>query len=141
LKWPKRIEIPSNRFRLFVAADIEGNGNTAVSQFASAALNRGMVYFCSWGIGCGRFHDIVDEIVAMQEPRKDNSAAVSPRDTVMTTWHDNESLEEALNFFIGAALPTEGLILDSTFRLVLCVGHQEWANRAMRVLQSAKFFI
>jgi hypothetical protein len=57
LKWPTSVRLSGSHFRLFVAADISDVSNDAVSEFASAALDRGMVYFCAWGRECERFHE------------------------------------------------------------------------------------
>ena len=48
LIWPSNVTIPSKRFRLFVAADTENNTVDVVSASANAALEKGMVYFCSF---------------------------------------------------------------------------------------------
>ena|ERR1700675_4601774 len=141
LRWPPALQLPSVRFRLFVAADVDEVSTQAISDFAFSALRRGMVYFCSWGRGCERFHDIVDE--AVLEDDMGERKFVGPRagDVVMTTWHDRDSLEEALDFFARFAVPTDGLSPDSDFRLVICVNNPGWATAASRFLQTAKFFI
>src|SRR5438270_13256369 len=87
LKWPSSVELSGSRFRLFVAADISGTSTDVVSQFAAAALARGMVYLCAWGLDCERFHDIVDEVVVEDEVLGERRfAAPTANDTVMTTW-------------------------------------------------------
>ncbi len=142
LKWPTSIELSGGRFRLFVAADISHISADVVSQFAAAALARGMVYFCAWGRDCERFHDIVDEVVVEDDVLgKRRFVGPTAKDAVMTTWHDDESLEEALEFFINSALPTQGFAADSSFRLVICIRHPDWADAATRMLQSTEFFI
>jgi hypothetical protein len=141
LKWPTSVELPGSRFRLFVAADISDVSTDVVSQFVAEALDRGMVYFCAWGRDCERFHDIVDEVVLQDGLGKRKSVGSTANDTVMTTWHDHESLEEALDFFISSALPTQGFAADSSFRLVICVRSPDCADTATRVLQSTEFFI
>jgi hypothetical protein len=142
LKWPTSVELWGSRFRLFVAADISGASNDVVSQFAAAALARGMVYFCAWGLDCERFHDIVDELVVEDEVLGERRfVGPTANDTVMTTWHDHESLEEALAFFTNFALPTQGFVADSSFRLVICIRNPDWADTATRMLQSTEFFI
>src|SRR6202035_1797311 len=65
--WPSAISIPTKRFRLFVAADTKTSTVDALSAFSCAALERGMVYFCGWGPGCERFHDIVDEVILQDD--------------------------------------------------------------------------
>jgi hypothetical protein len=136
LKWPTSLRSSSGRFRLFVAADIHDIGTDVVSEFASSALSSGMVYFCAWGRDCEQFHDIVDAIVVKDQINERRFVGPNANDTVMTTWHEDESLEEALDFFIACAVPTEGFVLDSSFRLVICVGNAEWAGTATRLLES-----
>jgi hypothetical protein len=140
LKWPSSLELPS-RFRLFVAANIGDVSTQAVSDFALSALSRGMVYFCSWGRDCERFHDIVDEVVAEDGVAERKFNGPTADDVVMTTWHEHESLEEALEFFATCAVPTDGLASGSGFRLVICVGNPDWEAAANRFLQSAKPFV
>jgi hypothetical protein len=142
LSWPERVKIPARRFRLFVAADSTRNTVDEISHFSEAALTRGMVYFCGWGPGCERFHDIVDEIMVGDEVFGHNRfTPQTPHDTVMTTWHDRDTLEDALDFFATSAVPSDGYVLDSDYRLVVCVGHSEWAATATLFLKAAPYLI
>jgi hypothetical protein len=141
LKWPASLKLPSKRFRLFVAADISHLSVSAVADFALAALSSGMVYFCAWGRDCEKFHDIVDEVIAKDDTAERRFAGPSADDVVMTTWHENQSLEEALDFFAACTVPTDGFMPDSSFRLAICVGNPAWAATAKQFLESAKFFV
>jgi hypothetical protein len=144
LKWPTSLSLSCSRFRLFVAADVSNVSVDIISDFVSAALNRGMVYFCAWGHDCERFHDIVDEVVVEDYLAERRFVEPTTNDTVMTTWHKGETLDtlkEALDFFANWARPHPGLATDSSFRLVICVGDPEWAETATRFLQTAEFFI
>ena len=136
LVWPDSLKIPSQRFRLFVAADTNKTSVEALSQFAESALARGMVYFCAWGPGCQRFHDVVDEI-RDEVFRQGRFTPPTPDDTVMTTWHDDEDLEEALFFFATCAYPTDEYAIDSEYWLAICVGNPEWAETAEDFLHSS----
>jgi len=98
-----------------------------------------MVYFCAWGHGCEKFHDIVDDVIAHDYAGEQRFTGPTAKDTVMTTWHDNETLEEALDYFITLALPTDGLVADSSYRVAICVGNPAWAAKAKRFLESADF--
>jgi hypothetical protein len=140
LEWPSPLELPS-RFRLFVAANVSNISTDAVADFALAALTRGMIYFCSWGEGCERFHDIVDEVIVEDDVSERRFAGPTTNDVVMTTWHERDSLEEALDFFATCAVPTDGLAPNSGFRLVICVGNPDWKDAANRFLESAQFFV
>jgi len=141
LEWPATLEVPSKRFRLLVAADVNSASTQALSDFALSALKRGMVYFCSWGQGCERFHDIVDEVIIGDDVSDQAFAGPSRGDVVMTTWHDDETLEEALDFFATCAVPTDGFAPDSDFRLVISVGDQHWAAQSQKFLESVKCFV
>jgi hypothetical protein len=137
LIWPPALAIPTKRFLLLVVADTSNVSADALSHFAATALERGMVYFCSWGQGCERFHDIVDEIVVDDDLGPRRFSGSKPGDVIMTTWHNDESLEEALEF-LAVANPTEGFEPDSDFRLVICVGNPDWVEQANRFLRSVE---
>jgi hypothetical protein len=141
LKWPASLQLSSSRFRLLVAADTTDVSVGAISEFASSALSRGMVYFCAWGRDCERFHDIVDDVLVKDDLNERRFVGPEAADVVMTTWHENDTLEEALDFFTACALPTDGFVRDSSFRLVISVGNPDWTGTATRVLQSTKFFV
>jgi hypothetical protein len=140
LKWPTTLNLPTKRFRLFVAADVTELSANALADFGRSALRNGMVYFCAWGHDCEKFHDTVDEVIANDYAGERTFAGPTAKDTVMTTWHDNETLEEALDYFTTLALPTEGLVPNSSYRVAICVGNPAWAVKAKQSLESADFF-
>jgi len=84
---------------------------------AHSALKSGMVYFCAWGPDCERFHGIVDEVVVEDDIGERLFFGKNRSDTIMTTWHDDEPLNEALDFFVNLTCPTAG----STIQAVLCL--------------------
>ncbi len=139
LQWPTSLRLPSRRFRLFVAADASGSTTEEISAFAHAALSAGMVYFCAWGRDAERFHDLVDAVSIEDELGDRRFAPPTPNDVIMTTWHDDETLEEALDFFATSALPTSGYVADSRYWMVICVGNPDWAARATRVLAETDY--
>ncbi len=139
LEWPKSLPAPSLRFRLFVAVDVTAVSPDVLSKFSLDALNRGMVYFCAWGNGCERFHDIVDEILVEDDLAEKRFAGPNENDVVMTTWHDHESLEDALDFFVSCAMPTDGFVTNSDFRLVVCCDDPQWAEKVRTFLKAATF--
>lgn len=133
------MNIYSRRFRLFVAADVTGTSTDVISAFAHAALESGMAYFCSWGPDCSRFHDIVDEVILEDDLGERLFVGANERDTVMTTWHQNEPLEEAPDFFINFAHPTGDFARDSNCWLAISLNNAEWTESIRRKLESAKF--
>jgi hypothetical protein len=140
LIWPASLRLPRGRFRLFIAADTTHCTTEEISEFAKAIFGRGMVYFCAWGPGCERFHDIVDEVDAKDDLGERKFAPPSTHDVVMTTWHSQETLEEALDFFATCAVPTEGYAENSRHRVVVSLANPEWASIAREFLKQTDFF-
>ena len=122
-----------------MAADVTRTPTELISEFANAALTSGMVYFCAWGQDCERFHDIVDELIVEDEIGARLFAGADAGDTIMTTWHKADTLEEALDFFINLAEPTSGLDRNSDYWVAVCVNNSEWAAEIRRRLEAAYF--
>jgi hypothetical protein len=135
-KWP-RLSVPVRRFRLFVAADLRTISTDEIADFARNALSSGMVYICAWGPDCERLHDVVDEIVVADEIGERRFVGPTESDTIMTTWHNGETLDDALEFFLQCSRPTEGFAVDSEYWLALSLSNPEWAGTIQRSLQES----
>jgi hypothetical protein len=140
LHWPATLALPEAGFRLFIAADSKRFSAAEIAAFATAALDRRMVYACHWGPGCERFHQIVSSLISADDAGPRRYAGPGPDDVIMTTWLERESLEEALEFFSNYAIPTDAFLAGSDFHLVLCIGDESWAARARQFLSAAEFF-
>jgi hypothetical protein len=127
-EWPAHFQPSSKYFRLFVAADATGTPTEQISRFAAEALTNGMVYCCTWGPGCERVHDIVDEtLVTSQVFGPGSFAPATHDDTLMTIWHDRDSLEDALEFFVCNSRPTVSYLDESSVWLILSVANPVWS--------------
>lgn len=125
LGWPDEMVVPAKYFLLFVACDASKISGEQIASFANEALAKGLVYCCIWGPDCERFHDLVDS----SHIKRGNSESPTVHDTVITTWHENESLEEAVEFFVLHALPTPGYLSENLFGLALSVSNKDWSTR------------
>src|SRR6185503_1791190 len=101
-------------FACFVACDATGVDASVLKKFAESLLDAGCVYFSVWGPDCERVHDIFD------------SACIQDSHVIMTTWHDDESLDDAQWFFVVNTIPDERY--DSTAGSGLCIsiGNPAW---------------
>lgn len=72
-----------------------------MSHVAEQLIDSGCAYLCAWGPGCERVHDIFDEILVRMDPDPADDSVV------MTTWHADESIEEALWVFLRGTSPDE----------------------------------
>jgi hypothetical protein len=70
-----------------------------IALLCAQLLNAGCAYFCAWGPDCERVHDLMDEEVLGSNPPSTDQGGV------MTTWHADETLEDALDFLFHSANP------------------------------------
>ena len=119
---PPHFMLPSRRFVALLVADTTQSDAKTLSGFAESLLASGCVYFCAWGPGCERAHDIMDEC----------SLEIDP--VIMTTWHDDESLDETLYFFLRNTWPDEGYS-ECDSAVAITVGSAEWAAQVERRLR------
>lgn len=110
------------RFTVLLAADTTGAEVSVLAGFARKLLQAGCVYFCAWGPDCERVHDIFDEMCFEVAP------------VIMTTWHSDESLDEALWFFLKGAVPDDRYGEPTVSALTISVGRLEWDEQIRRRL-------
>src|SRR5678816_2794967 len=118
---PAELDVGSRYFVSLIVCDATGIPSDTVGYVARRLLGAGGVYFCTWGPGCERVHDIIDEIIVSDRLEIDDSSVI------MTTWHDHESLEEALWYSIYLAKPGESFEATCRSLLVISVGSTTWA--------------
>ncbi len=118
--WPTHLRLPTRHFGLFLACDGTVETDDALRAMAATALRQGLAYVCTWGPDCERVHDLFDSI------RDAFDSDATDESVVMTTWHDDESLEDALWYFLFAAMPATGY-QGKPMSLVACiVGREDW---------------
>jgi hypothetical protein len=115
---PRIISVPCARFLLLLAYN-HGRTPTGLVDALGALLDRGCVYLCVWGHGCEHVHDTMDDIVLERELKG------GPEQTIMTTWHDKQSLEEALDFALRHAVPDGALVQGCDAIVLAAVGGAE----------------
>lgn len=104
---------------LFIATERRPDAGD-VSALAEHLIERGLFYVTCWGDGCEFVHDLFDEVDLDLNPPMDGQ----PYAVVVSTWHDDDSLQEALQFFWIAAAPDEGKESGPSF-LALSVGSED----------------
>jgi len=131
---PADLSLTSSRFVCVIAWDARSATSEEIAEFAGRVLRAGAVFICAWGPDCERVHDIVDA-------KRDDSTPPSTVDrVVMTTWHDNESLAEALCFALGA-WPDEGYEEECRSTLGIAIGSPSWAAEIRRAFSEPREFI
>ncbi len=113
---PARLELPTQHFVCFLASDATSVDSEALTRFARSLLMSGCVYFSSWGPDCERVHDSFDAACDVDAP------------VIMTTWHSQESLDEALWFFVCDTHPDEAYSSACGCGIAISIGNSAWAE-------------
>jgi hypothetical protein len=53
----------------------------------------------------------------------------------MTTWHEKDTLDEALDFFLTGACPTDGFAAGSDYWVAMCVNNPTWVATVRQRLE------
>ena len=88
-------------FTCFLAWNAVEMSPASTRSMMEKLLRLGCAYLCCWGHDCERRHDTMDDVIV-----GDGTSLWQDYDT-MTTWHAEESLEDALDYFLDLASPTD----------------------------------
>ena len=120
--FPPNLQLSSPRFACLLAWDATGVEVKRIAGLARKLLDAGAVYICVWGPDCERVHDIIDE-----EQIGPNPTLESDR-VVMTTWHSDEPLAEAIWFVLHNSWPDKAYQAGCNSTLGLAINSLQWAS-------------
>lgn len=129
------IELPTQHFICLVAADFTAASDSEIAGLAEDLLELGASYFVCWGAGCERAHDLIDEVTLLIDP------PIPEGSVIMTTWHADEPLEEALFFLLCSAWPDPGFEDFTGCTVAVSVGDEEIAEQIRLALSQPRDFI
>jgi hypothetical protein len=123
-------ELQNQKFVCLSAVNATSIPTDELSVFCSRLIAFGCAYFCAWGPGCERVHDIMDELAVGDNPPETDLGCL------MTTWHARESLAAAVDFFLTFTVPDEEFAPSGcSFGLAVAIGSAEWASQIERHLR------
>jgi len=125
---PQKLELPNLHFALFLACDAREIIDEVVEQFARKVIDMGAVYVCTWGFDCERVHDDFDDVELMLEIDENRSLSM------MSTWHDGDSLDEALWFALYSARSDDRYADTCRSVLAVSVSNDDWDAQIRRRL-------
>lgn len=97
----KEIQFPTECVVLFLCADFSKIPGSDLVDIAKFLMLKGVHYICCWGKECEKGHDCFDEANVILQVDENFERHV------MSTWHSDESLDEALWFCIFNATPDD----------------------------------
>jgi hypothetical protein len=131
---PDTFGLSSPRFICFLAWDSQDVDVDKITEVATKVLNAGAVYVCTWGRGCKRVHDIIDQLGWGANPSE-------PVDRViMTTWHDEDTLAEAIWFVLRCTLPEADYQTGCNSTLAISIGNSGWHDEICRAFSDPEGF-
>jgi hypothetical protein len=116
---PTKLETPSRHFALLLAADATAWSDDDVLAVARELIGKGLAVLVAWGPGCERVHDLFDH--ARNPDESDDTV-------VLTTWHGDETLDEALWYFVGCAAAAPGFVDTCASWVAASINHPGWAE-------------
>lgn len=109
-------------FILFIAAKASTNEEERIRRFAANAIEAGCAYVCTWGEGSSYLHDTFD------------LASMDAKRSVMSSWHDDETLPDALWFALCNAWPDEDEFPSAAEAMVLLAVEEPWNDEVRRLV-------
>lgn len=118
---PFNLHLPTSNFVLFLACDASNITTDSIYNFAKKVVALGAAYVCTWGKDCERTHDIIDEFLVKREIEEGKTLP-----HIMTTWHTNDTLDEALWFALNVTIPDDAVIESCGSVVVASIANEEW---------------
>ncbi len=122
---PAILESCSPHFILLIAIDASSIGNERISRIARSLISRGLAGISIWGSDCSRVHDL---FLGERDPKETDASVV------VTTWHDDEPLSEAVCYFDLCAYPAGDFEPDCSDWVAISVGKECWEEEIRSTL-------
>jgi hypothetical protein len=117
-------------FAVFLAWDATSVATEEISRLATLLHIRGLAYLCAFGPDCERVHDIFDEVELELDGARPSDSVI------MTTWHNDESLEDALWFFVNSSFPDAVYAETCRTGIAVTIGNNKWASQVADYLSN-----
>ena len=111
-------KIPIEPFVLIIEADFESADNKTLEKLARKIIDCNVMEIASVGKGCEDFHDLIDHVYVIK-----NLDDFDNIPTLITTWHNDELLEEVEEYYIDCFRLNEEWKVDHCEVLILTIEH------------------
>jgi hypothetical protein len=129
------IELPTPHFLCLVAADFTAASDGEITGLAQGLLDIGASYFVCWGPGCARAHGLIDDVTLLLDP------PIPDDSVIMTTWHNDEPLDEALFSVLCSTWPDPAFEDSTGCTVAVSVGSAEIASQIRSAFSEPNEFI
>jgi hypothetical protein len=129
---PARIRPLNAHFVLFLAVNGREVDTETIYSVSQKLLDKGMVYACVWGPDCESVHDSIDQTRFRRKPEETDS------NVIVTTWHAEESIGEAVCFFLNCAWPADDYVHTCSDWIAAVIGNPAWEAEVRAKLLAEK---
>lgn len=129
----KNIVFPTPHFVLLLAANYFSIDQKEMIDVATDLIKKGNAYLCAWGDGCSN-GDTNWDIAAVESESEKKYGFFT-----MTTWHEDESLEEAIWYSLNVAYVDEH-IWDTTSVVLATIENEDWKNQIEQICSKPEEF-
>lgn len=127
------LEFPSEKFILFLAADFASIDPQLIAEIGKGLIAKGLVYVCTWGPDCEKAHDAFDHGTYKFEEETGTDFHL------MTSWHENESLDGALWYGVFSAFAPDEFLTETAIFCVT-ISNSTWNDRIQELLADINAF-
>jgi len=89
--FPSYLDLPSEHLALLLVYDAQNNIDLTIGSVAKTVVEEELRCVCTWGPACKRVRNLFEN-----EGWSSGLDCADNETTVMTTWHEHETLDEAL---------------------------------------------
>jgi len=116
-----------------LAMDFTEVSSEEITAIAGRLIDKGLASVCAWGPSCEKAHDAFDSANISWEEETGKEFLV------MSTWHSNETLEEALDYALFYASIAED-IWEKTSTVCVTMANSEWQKIMEKCLSDIEGF-
>lgn len=132
--WARMIELERRPFGLLTASADPQRELSAWSDFADYCVERELMLVASWGANSTVLDDLFDEAAVQR------SICQLAGSKPLTSWHDDELLEDAMDYYLGsegADLRRDDYRGTDWVRVVVAVNDKRWRDELRAALFAA----
>ena len=144
---PKSIDLPLPFFHATIFADFdEVSNNDPLFEFLDLLLEKGGVYFICGGTAGGKVHHCVDELIDIDEankikkyPLQSGKPPFQEGDCIMTTSHNDDSVEEVVWFALNVAYSPDVCMKENPANLFFLMQNSPYLKKVKECLEDPSF--
>ena len=140
---PKSLDLPGPYFHAIIFSDHKDiSSDDPLLDFLDSLLERGGAYFVCGGIAGEKVHDCVDDLILFDEidaiwkyPLQFGKHPFPSEGCILTTWHDDESVEDVVWFALNTAKSPDVCMKENPTNLFFLMQNSPYLGKVKECLE------